>query len=500
MTTWGGDLKQAFDRLAKMPDEHARGPQFEALIQRLFERSRFHVRRDAGAARPRQTDLFATRGETELLIEVKWRKDRSDIADIDSLRRRLDRTAGHVVGVFFSMGGFTAEAVKEVQEHRDRLTLLFGRDEIEWLFQGRLNLRALLRRKRQRLVSDGQVLFAPDGAPWTGELRPDRTLLPEPDSQLWSPLEGRIPWVWSAGEFGALVFTQELPDVNWTVAQGVGVGLDLHLPLNTEKEVDCLFEALRRVGWLSSSGCFSIHQSGAYWYGTGATGLLDALAAREQRYAPLQGHLHHSEEVVYFDLCDGGFYTLCLYIRATPAGEVRSAHLSAQLPGIPIDVAPLRDLTRYLDCEDQAYLRPLKESLIEGELHLRGKRIKLQPLAFLLSGGGDWVRGIAVKNPFFTVFPSDPPPAPLGSRFPASIYKQEMLVCRLDSWHEVGDIVDYYYLRGFQAAHTGGATVVELSADWNDLLERIHPRKEPQGPARAGAPSDDGVYTVDFGI
>jgi hypothetical protein len=70
---WDQALENDFKRVEEQQDEQARGRMFEDVVRKLFERARFHVTRNAGAATPRQTDLFARRGDDEYLIEVKWR-------------------------------------------------------------------------------------------------------------------------------------------------------------------------------------------------------------------------------------------------------------------------------------------------------------------------------------------------------------------------------------------------------------------------------------------
>jgi Holliday junction resolvase len=86
---WDQTLERDFERVEGQPNEQVRGRLFEDVIRKLFERSRFHVTRNAGAATPRQTDLFARRGDEEYLIEVKWRNTPTDVSDLGDLNDRL---------------------------------------------------------------------------------------------------------------------------------------------------------------------------------------------------------------------------------------------------------------------------------------------------------------------------------------------------------------------------------------------------------------------------
>lgn len=65
----------------------------------LFRQHHFTVRLNAGTARPRQTDVLVSRAAETYLVECKWRSDKADIDDIDSLRARLRRTDRLVIGL-----------------------------------------------------------------------------------------------------------------------------------------------------------------------------------------------------------------------------------------------------------------------------------------------------------------------------------------------------------------------------------------------------------------
>ncbi|MDA8217286.1 MAG: hypothetical protein M0Z94_06670 [Dehalococcoidales bacterium] len=221
-----------------------------------------------------------------------------------------------------------------------------------------------------------------------------------------------------------------------------------------------------------------------------AVGLLEALEGRARRYAAVQGDLHHSEQAVYFDLCEGGFYTLTVYLYVGGAGQVRQARFSAHLPGIPLDLAPLREVARALDVDDQAYLRPLRRRLVENEWRLPGRPIKLQPVAFLRAGAGAWVSGLVVENPFFSANPYRAVRTPAGSKPLGALHKLERLVCGLGSWHLLDDAVDYYYLCGFETVRTGGALVVDLRADWQEEKADRVPREGERPPSLMDEPPE----------
>src|SRR5262249_33901581 len=99
-------LEQAFEDTAKIANPQARGFKFQELLRNIFVESRFEVVANPRGARPRQSDLFATRDGKEYLIEAKWQKGKITSADIDDLRARLGRVHPGVTGCLFSMSEF----------------------------------------------------------------------------------------------------------------------------------------------------------------------------------------------------------------------------------------------------------------------------------------------------------------------------------------------------------------------------------------------------------
>ncbi len=466
---WGDPLHREFERLERLRDTHARGAMFEALVQRLCEREHFRVTRDAGTARPRQTDLLASYGGDDFLIETKWQKVRADVADVDSLRSRLSRTATHVVGVLASMAGFTATAIEEVAGHRERIILLVDGPEIRDLFRNRSSLLALLRRKRERLIADGRVVFGEEGPHRSGPV-PNRSSLPSSDLRIATAGGDVAPWVAGAGNFAPMVFVQELPDVEWITGHGPGIGLDLQIDGGTRADIGHVLEALRGMGWVSSAGRFAIQQAATCWHGAGAAAFLDALDAWESRYRAAGTRMHHTEEATYFDKWADGFYTLSM--RVEPDHDhVWGVDFSMRLPGIPLVVEPIRALAHALIPEGHPYFRPLETGVLSRPLNLAPRSIALEVVAPLLSTDTDedWVVGIVARNPFH-----GPLAPPIGDgediegRDWGGIRDVEFLICQLGSWHQANHPVGGYSLHRLSVGQTSDAMLVEVGAEWDD--------------------------------
>src|SRR5690242_10976183 len=124
-----------FRRLKELNDHHGRGYEFQEFIANLFRYRHFKVTSNPGTARPRQTDLLAQRGEDVYVIEVKWRIDKANIDDIDSLFSRLEAAPHSAVGLMVSFPGFTASAVEKVEHRSDRPVLLMTGEEIDRLIE-----------------------------------------------------------------------------------------------------------------------------------------------------------------------------------------------------------------------------------------------------------------------------------------------------------------------------------------------------------------------------
>src|SRR5207244_2066171 len=114
----------------------------------ILQRDGFVSKRNAKAAMPRQTDLFASYKDTDFLIEVKWKSKKIDIADVASLKDRLRRVPTDIIAVIFGMSMFTDQAISEIQSDRSREILLVNSEEVAGLVSQELNVFQLVQRKR----------------------------------------------------------------------------------------------------------------------------------------------------------------------------------------------------------------------------------------------------------------------------------------------------------------------------------------------------------------
>jgi hypothetical protein len=466
-------LPQRFEQLKRERNALKKGREFEHIIQQLLEASRFRVRRNPRVSRPRQTDLFASHLREDFIVEAKWEAEPLDIGDIDDVRSRLSRTPGHIAALVFSMSGFTKPAISDVAMHKQRLILLFDRREIERALIGETGLLSLVQQKSRALVEESKVLFESGRSNRPTKPPPPPSAFGEASVLIWHPKLGSVPWISGGGGFGHCVFPEDIPDVDWTTAQGHGVGFDLQLEVDERGEIAKVLDTLRRVGWITPAGRFTIQQNEAFWFGIGARDFIQAIEARPARYADVKlSHVHHTEEATYFDLCETGFFTLSFDLDARN-GRVWRAELSAQLPGIPLDPHPFLQITQELLLEERGYFRPLAQRPVYAAWHWMQKSFKVQPVAYLLGSLRDErvVKGIVGRSPFGKLLSYGRKLSELEKHL-IPLREFDVLPFRLSSWHDMGDKVDYYYVRGFETAWTGGAFVCSLIADWNEILER----------------------------
>jgi hypothetical protein len=474
-------LLAEFRRIAGMSPQ-ARGYGLEVLVGRLFRSAHFRTEHNPRLARPRQTDLLAEGGGATFLIETKWRKTPATVADIDALRGRLDRSQSSVIGVLISLSGFTATAITAVLERRDRPVLLLDHMNLERACARDFDLRRMLRIKQDALRLQAEVLI--------GSQEPS---FQSPSSSSDPPVDGdaflltadgsRVPWIDARGSFSGFAFSRGLNDPDWVSAPGAGVTFDLPLSVQSVDGVVHALSELSSLGWATGAGTWSIAQSETNWHGIGPAALAEALLRWRERYRDA-GSLHHTEQVVYQDVCDDGFYTLLIDVASADPRIVWRADMSLQLSGIPLDLNPIRELCRTFDVQARTRFRPQTEKML-SRLSLDGKTAtQVKPVAFVVKEQPGLARdrqfmvcGLVVKNPYYARTSRG---RGLADGMPRPLEETEFLVCDLRSWHQLGMKLKYR-LEMFEWAQTSDALVARVVADWIDpeQMDRIGKSDRP---------------------
>jgi sRNA-binding regulator protein Hfq len=495
-------LPNEFESLKNRTDAHRRGFDFQPFVGRIFQAQHFRVEKRARAAKPRQIDLFATRGDEVYLIETKWRQDPANSNDIGALYSRLEDVPSSVVGILVSYAGFTDEVLQKVQQKSNRPVLLVSGVELEAALGWSDNFIGLLKQKKEALLVHRTVLIEsePQRRGTTQKVKPAD--LPASTTEILFPNGDRSPILWSGGEFGRFTFVTEMPDIDWHSSGGWGVTVDLAVPLQGQNDFLGLIKLMAETGWVSTNGNWSIQQATRNWHGFGTKSLCEALQGWKQRYEGLE--THHTEELCYFDAIEEGYYTLTAAISADSRRIVWRAELSFQLVGIPLDTKPLQELCERFGIHEQIHFRPRNEKSVNRTRPPRNaKRRQVTPVAFVVAipdsevlGDEEWVVGIVIDNPFIGKEGSKRKSWPQW--VPDMLRDSEYLICSLRSWHQVESIRKYSYeLWEFESSWTSDALLVRGLADWRDEDEE---GEEVPPSLGEGSLEKDGVTLIAPGV
>jgi DNA-binding MarR family transcriptional regulator len=472
------------DRFASLEgsSSQARGFELERLVAAVLRRASFRVDVNPGLASPNRTDLLASCGPTDYVIEVKATSKPAGLPALNQLVVRLRLAPPGAVGVLVSLSGFARNLPGKVRNDRSLSVLLLGREELEFLVERPWAARTLLQRKLDRLRRDGAVA----GAEVLESLSVGGPGLLDSDSTWLVDAEGEVPsWVTGAGEFGLFSFAGSYEaldaDRRWADRQR----FELDLDVRSQKEMLAKLGELERLGWLSCDGRWCIQQSSLNWHGVGANSLKEALRGWKQRYDELQDP-HYREEVVYSDANHLGAYVLVFDVAARPAREVWYARMCVQIQGIPLDPQPYQELARTMSGETEAifFTNPGHQ---EGTWNPSGSTLrKLKPAARIVTKGSLpnhdelYVRGVVLTNPFHG---KDWRTLPEGC--PRQLVKSALLVCQLGDWHRLADGPATYQITDIEWASMSSGFVISVGADWDDnsFERRLH-RRYSSGPIR----------------
>ena len=454
-----------------MKDTDRRGRAFEEYLRHRFSREHFKVKMNPKGAHPRQVDLMASRHDVTYLVEAKWEKAKAGVDAVDEVLTRLDEVDTAVIGVLVSWNGFTKSAVEHVHRKRARPVLLVQGNELEQPD----TLGRLLRIKHDLIVVDGTVAVGGNAKPPTRAKRKKGNALPSVQDHFVDRDGAVQPWVISGGDYGRVVFAAELPDIDWVVASGAGMTLDLSLPLSDHTFAELLAE-LTDLGWTSPQARWSIQQATRTWHGSGATSLVEALRGWKARYNGVET-IHHTEEFTYFDACDEGFYSLSGEASADSRRIERHISMSMQLIGTPVRQESIRHLCDALEAEDPIFYRPrTTDSVTRGFAH---DLVELDVVGFVTEdtrwardGEGEWATGVVAKNPYPDSRRRDDVP----DWWPEMLSDQELIVCALRSWHPMSCPKKTYRLWNCESAWTSDALIVRPLADWDDAEKPLGER------------------------
>jgi hypothetical protein len=134
-----------------------RGYSLERLLRDLFDvfdldpRASFRISGE-------QIDGHFTFESTEYLLEPKWQSGWVGVQQLDRFKAKIGRKLDNMLGLFWSINGFSPDAVARHSTNRPAMVLADGSDLMAVL-EGRIGLDELLRRKRRHAAQTGDILL-----------------------------------------------------------------------------------------------------------------------------------------------------------------------------------------------------------------------------------------------------------------------------------------------------------------------------------------------------
>ncbi len=150
-------LKNEYYKLVVSTAPQQRGYALERMLHELFElfdmdpRASFKITGE-------QIDGAFTFENTDYLLEAKWQQELVGIQQLDAFKGKVSRKLATTLGLFLSINGFSADAVSLHSAHGSVMILMDGSDLMAVL-EGRIELGALLLRKRRHAAQTGEVFL-----------------------------------------------------------------------------------------------------------------------------------------------------------------------------------------------------------------------------------------------------------------------------------------------------------------------------------------------------
>lgn len=150
------ELKSEFYTWIASSERQGRGYALETILNRLFELFDFDPKGSFKCTGEQIDGAFSFNFE-EYLLEVKWRKKQTALADLDSFSGKIGRKFENTLGLFISISGFSEEAVSQLKNSPDKRVLLMDGGDLIAILEERITLSDLLMRKRKEASQTGNI-------------------------------------------------------------------------------------------------------------------------------------------------------------------------------------------------------------------------------------------------------------------------------------------------------------------------------------------------------
>jgi hypothetical protein len=233
------------------------------------------------------------------------------------------------------------------------------------------------------------------------------------------------------------------------------VSLSIRLDNLTVKGLREVFTVTENCLGLRGKGTFGIRQRDSGWYGLGSDDFLKEIARYAQRYKGYKGHIHHWEELAFFDELNDGLFLLSARQSMTREALIHSVEVIVRLRGIPVNTQPYvkfaRSFTQHnIYFAPEPPLRRVHKTL-PPSVKIEQPDVVTRIESKELNREKASISGIVLKNPFFNN------PAKIAEVSEEekllAFSGPEYLICTLDDGLDVGDEIDHYVLTALETVN-----------------------------------------------
>lgn len=152
------EICRAFLNLQNHPDAQERGREFQNLIADLFDAAGIRFERAFKISAQEIDGVFEFLNK-HFLVEVRWRRDPADLAQLSSFKSKVDRKLDGTLGLYISVSGFRPDAIQSLlQGSKSNILLLDGMNLIQ-ILEGRIALQDALGKMVHEASKRGNIFI-----------------------------------------------------------------------------------------------------------------------------------------------------------------------------------------------------------------------------------------------------------------------------------------------------------------------------------------------------
>jgi hypothetical protein len=405
-------LIEKFNSVRKIRNLQRRGYRFEDLVYDLFRFYGLQPKKDHRATEMGdQIDTFAEFEGKQLIVEARYREKPAGRQAIADLHTKMGIRQPSTIGVYFSMSGFTSNAIECASRITDKIIVLFDRTKTWEVITSEKDLEKMLRKKIFLKTKESRMFLN------IGEKDRNIEILSENHRDIIVDQEKMEYLATKSKGTGCLLFSPIVyghSEKNYLIEMRYNYSIEF-------RDLLYILRAYEDIFGFTEKASFCINQTNYSWYGLGVNSFLKALENRARRYEKAKNiKKHHSEAVVFIDeiprqpeglltpyLLPLGLFTLSFQ----PSIEIDSINyvsISFLLRNMPFSSDRYELFFEHLN--DNSNLRGYPECVevidgsIETRLDLEGV-IDIEDVGYSIRKdfhfkNREWIDCIVCKNPF----------------------------------------------------------------------------------------------------